>query len=262
MQGDGQVPGGPPGPGNPFGNPFGHPFEEEQDPLDDPLSPFNKSPLGPISNPLTGGVDPLDTRLTRDIQYPLIGPEMSSDEMLDQFERGIENTPPIQPGPDGIDRMLDELEGTIENTPPIRPGPDALRRKLGHLEEAIENLPPEGGHIEPEIDTPQQNSVASGKGTDDMPPTLKTRSGPGVPINRRIVQVAESAVAVVKTSTALRRHKVVSSIVPSRMIMCQRIFVRTRIANTTMKIGNKRGTIAHVPMMMKKICNQGYKENK
>ena len=170
MQGDGQVPGGPPGPGNPFGNPFGHPFEEEQDPLDDPLSPFNKSPLGPMSNPLTGGVDPLDTRLTRDIQYPLIGPEMSSEEMLDQFERGIENTPPIQPGQDGIDRMLDELEGTIENTPPIRPGPDALRRKLEQLEETIENLPPEGGHIEPEIDMPQQDSVASGKGTDGMPP--------------------------------------------------------------------------------------------
>jgi len=170
MQGDGQVPSGPPGPGNPFGNPFGHPFEEEQDPLDDPLSPFNKSPLGPMSNSLTGGVDPLDTQLTRDIQYPLIGPEMSSDEMLDQFERGIENTPPIQPGPDGIDRMLDKLEETIENTPPIRPGPDALRRKLEQLEETIENLPPEGGHIEPEIDMPQQDSVASGKGTDDMPP--------------------------------------------------------------------------------------------
>lgn len=56
---------------------------------------------------------------------------MTSGEMLDQFEKGIENTPPIQPGPDGTGRMLDELEGTIENTPPIRPGPDALIQKAG-----------------------------------------------------------------------------------------------------------------------------------
>lgn len=112
----------------------------------------------------------MDTRLTRDIQYPLIGPEVNPGEMLDQFERGIENTPPIRPGQDGIGRMLDKLEETIENTPPIRPGPDALRRKLEQLEETIENLPPEGGHIEHEIDMPQQDPVISGKRTDDMLP--------------------------------------------------------------------------------------------
>lgn len=174
-------------PGDPFGNPF------EEDPLNDPLDPFN-DPFEGMSNPLTGDAYPLDSRLTRDIQYPSIGEGMDIGQTLDHLERGIETSPPIRPGPDDLGKTLDQLEENIENLPPIRPGPDKLGRKLDRLEERIENLPPEGGHIEPEIHMPQHNPVTFGKGTDDTPPLpyyledpqiQATRSLPRIP-NRRI----------------------------------------------------------------------------
>lgn len=168
MQGDEQPPGGPPG--DPLDDPFGNPLG---DPRNNPIDPFANDPFDAMFDSLTGNTYPSDSRLTRDIQYPSIGEEVNLDETLGQFERGIENTPPIRPGPDDIGKTLDRLEDDIEGS--------ESQSKFGSLPVSfwsslggdIEDLLPEADQIEisdDEFSPSQQNPIASGKGTDNKPP--------------------------------------------------------------------------------------------